>query len=255
MGGAILRCAIGRVVSDAQIIDPASVSEEIRAHSGVSWHASLDELNPSFEPDIVLIAIKPQYIAEILPAYARFKKSVFLSIAAGQTITRISALLGSDSYSIVRSMPNLPASIGGGATVAVANKNVSAAQHEMCDRLLHAVGFVAWVEDENLIDAVTALSGSGPAYVFALVEAMTKAGEKLGLPTDMAMQLARQTIIGSAALLAQSDESAEALRKAVTSPGGTTEAALKILLGPQGLNELVDKAMKAAEQRAKELSK
>jgi pyrroline-5-carboxylate reductase len=137
-------------------------------------------------------------------------------------------------------------------SVATANKNVSSAQRAMCDALLTSVGKTAWVEDESLIDAVTALSGSGPAYVFALCEAMAMAGKALGLTQAMAEQLARQTIIGSGALLAQSADSAESLRKNVTSPGGTTEAALKTLL--PALPDIMVHAMQAAAQRAKELS-
>jgi pyrroline-5-carboxylate reductase len=151
-------------------------------------------------------------------------------------------------------MPNLAASIGQGMSVAVANKNVSAEQHALCDKFLCAVGKTAWIEDEGLMDAVTALSGSGLAYVFALCEAMARAGESLGITPALASQLAQQTIIGSGALLAQSHESAEALRATVTSPGGTTEAALKQLIGPNGLYELMLKAMTAAAMRSKELA-
>jgi pyrroline-5-carboxylate reductase len=178
---------------------------------------------------------------------------VFLSIAAGITIRRLQELLGS-GQAVIRAMPNLPASIGKGISVAITNKQISAGQRTLADRLLKTIGETAWVEDEKLIDAVTALSGSGPAYVFALCEAMAKAGESLGLPKDLAARLARTTVIGSGTLLEQSSETAEALRRAVTSPGGTTEAALKHLLAAGGLQDLMLKAMTTAAERAKDLA-
>lgn len=247
MGGALLQrvATLGR----AYVVDPAPAPAQLK--SLATWLPAPDKLEKDFKPDIVILTVKPQHMAEALPAYARFKSSVFLSIAAGQSIKRLGELLGGDNFAIARAMPNLPASVGAGATVASANKNVTAAQRALCDKILGAVGSVHWVEDENLLDAVTALSGSGPAYFFALAEAMTKAGVALGLPKELATQLARQTLIGSGALLAQSPETLEALRAAVTSPGGTTEAALKHL---GRLDELLLKAIKAAAARAKELS-
>ncbi len=191
----------------------------------VSWIASPDKLDSAFVPDIILIAVKPQNMAEVLPIYARFNKALFVSIAAGITLERLQRLLG-DAQVIVRVMPNLPASVGKGVSVAIANKNVSTAQRALADNFLKTVGEMACTKDENLLDAVTALSGNGPAYVFALCEAMQAAGEKMGLPADLASKLAHGTIIGSGALLAQSSETNEALLSAVNSPGGTTEAAL-----------------------------
>lgn len=252
MGGALLE----RIAANAQttVIEPAKPAARLASLPDVTWLTSPGQIDAQFTPDIVIIAIKPQHMAEVLPAYGKFRHSVFLSIAAGQTLARLTALLGGDDYSIVRAMPNLPASIGQGIAVMVANKNVTSAQRALCDQGLKAVGAVAWIEDENLLDAVTALSGSGPAYVFALVEAMAQAGEILGLPPALAAQLARQTVIGSGGLLAQSPDSAAELRASVTSPGGTTEAALKNLLAANGLPELMLKAMQAAAKRSKELS-
>jgi pyrroline-5-carboxylate reductase len=190
-----------------------------------------------------------------LPAYARFKDCVFLSIAAGIPLAKLESLLGSDTCAVVRSMPNLPASVGQGATAAIANRRVSPTQRALSDALLSAVGETVWIEDESLIDIITALNANGPAYVFALCEAMARAGVALGLPSDMAIKLARQTVIGSGAILAQSSESAEVLRAAVTSPGGTTEASLKHLCATSnGIAALLLKAMSAGVDRAKEFS-
>jgi pyrroline-5-carboxylate reductase len=252
MGGALLQ----RVAAEAQscVVDPALPPEHLKSLPGVTWLPAPDKIDAQFKPDIVIIAIKPQHVAEVLPSYSRFRDSVFLSIAAGQTLNRVEMALGSSNYAVARAMPNLPASIGQGAAVAVANKNVNPAQRALCDKILKAVGTVEWVQDEDLLDAVTALSGSGPAYVFALTEALAKGGEALGLPQALAAKLARQTVIGSGGLLAETNTSATDLRVAVTSPAGTTEAALKILLAPGSLPELMLKAMQAAAKRAKELS-
>jgi len=252
MGGVLLQRMAGEV--EAYVVDPAPPSSKLTILAGVNWLASPDKIDPGFAPDIVVFAIKPQYAAQVLPAYKRFETSVFLSIMAGTTLGRIAELLGNKNFDIVRSMPNLPANIGQGISVAVPNKNVNSAQRALCDKLLGAFGAVVWTGDENLLNPVTALSGSGPAYVFALIEAMAAAGEKLGLPQALAQQLARQTVIGSGLLLAQSKESPETLRAAVTSPAGTTEAALKQLLAAGGLHDLMLKTMKAAAERAKELA-
>ncbi len=206
-------------------------------------------------PELVVFAVKPQQMAEVLPAYKRFAGSAtFLSIAAGKTIAGFEAALGHQA-AIVRCMPNTPAAIGKGITVAVANKNVTNAGKALADKALRAGGMVEWVEDENLLDAVTALSGSGPAYVFHLVEAMAKAGAAMGLEPALAMKLARQTVIGSGHLLEQSPhEPAGKLREAVTSPGGTTAAALAVLMGDEKLQKLMTEALKAAQARGRELA-
>jgi len=249
MGAALLT----RVAAEADtcVIDPAKPAH---LPSAVKWHSTPAEINSQFTPDIIVIAVKPQHMANALPVYGKYQNSVFLSIAAGQTLARLSSLLGGGHYAIVRAMPNLPASIGQGISVAVANHSAKAPQRALCETILKSVGLMAWTDSENLLDAVTALSGSGPAYVFALTEAMAKAGEALGLPPELAVQLARQTVVGSGALLAQSKESVADLRVAVTSPGGTTEAALKQLLTQNGLPDLMLKTMQAAAKRAKELS-
>ena len=172
---------------------------------------------------------------------------------AGKTIADIAAHLAPGT-AIVRAMPNTPAAVGRGITVAVANGEVREPQRSAADALLRAVGRVEWVSDEGLIDAVTAVSGSGPAYVFHLVEAMAEAGAAAGLPADLAMRLARATVEGAGELLHRSDDTAARLRENVTSPGGTTAAALEILRGEGGLTPLVTRAVAAAKRRAAELS-
>lgn len=252
MGSAILLRAAPKF--DTCVVEPSPPPSNLTSLGNIIWVSSPERIDPAFRPDIILLAIKPQHMASTLPAYARYKTSVFLSIAAGFSLASIETSLAS-SFAVVRSMPNLPASIGEGMTVAVANKNVTSEQRSLCDIILKAVGETAWVEEEHLIDAATALSGSGPAYVFALCEVMAKAGESLGFSSNLSAKLARQTLIGSGHLLDQSPQSAEDLRKAVTSPGGTTEAALKELLASNGLQELIQKTMNAALHRAKELAK
>ncbi|MDR3425376.1 MAG: pyrroline-5-carboxylate reductase [Alphaproteobacteria bacterium] len=253
MGSALLRGTAQRA-EQIVVVKPTPVADEFKSASNVLWVSSAAEIAPAFQPDAVILAIKPQNMAVILPLYARYASSVFLSIAAGQTLHRLASLLQNDTQPIVRAMPNLPASIGKGISVAVVNAAVTKEQRDLCDGILRAAGDVAWVSDETLIDPVTALSGSGPAYVFALVEVMAEAGAKLGLPADLAQKLARQTVIGSGALLEQTTESAATLRQAVTSPGGTTAAALKLLLNEKALPALMFLAMEAATKRAKELS-
>jgi pyrroline-5-carboxylate reductase len=178
---------------------------------------------------------------------------VFLSIAAGKPIAFFESALGAES-AIVRSMPNTPAAVGAGITAACANRHVSAVQRALCQRLLEAVGDVVWVDDEAQMDAVTAVSGSGPAYVFLLIECLTEAGVAEGLPPDVAEKLARTTVIGSGALAKGAPEAATQLRKNVTSPGGTTEAALKVLMSEDGMGKLMRRAIRAATARSKELA-
>jgi pyrroline-5-carboxylate reductase len=203
--------------------------------------------------DLVIFAVKPQVLEAIVPAYARFKPATFLSIAAGKTLATFTKLLGSDA-AVVRAMPNTPAAIGQGISVLVASSNVTPQGKQLAETALKGGGAVEWVGDESLMDAVTALSGSGPAYVFLLVEVLAKAGEKMGLAPDLAMKLARQTVVGSGHLLQQSPQPAAELRAAVTSPGGTTAAALEVLGQNQALLELFTKALSAAQLRGQQLA-
>jgi pyrroline-5-carboxylate reductase len=208
-----------------------------------------------FTPDIVVLAVKPQTMNDVLPGLRRFvgASTTFLSIAAGKTIGYFRAGLG-DAARIVRAMPNTPAAVRCGVTVCVSGPGVDDAAKARCGTLLSAVSEVLWTADEGLMDAVTAVSGSGPAYVFLLVEAMAEAGVKAGLPADMAMTLARATVAGSGELLRRSSEPAAQLRINVTSPGGTTAEALKVLMSDIGMQPLFDSAIAAATRRSKELA-
>ena len=203
----------------------------------------------------IVLAIKPQLLDQAAPNIAPWldSDSLLISILAGKTIADLAARL--PARNIVRAMPNTPAAIGRGITGAFANSHVTRAQHDMAQKLLSGVGAVEWVGSEQAIDAVTAISGSGPAYVFLLVEALAQGGEALGLPGDLAMRLARATVEGAGELLHRAPEfSAETLRKNVTSPGGTTQAALDVLMARDGLAALMARATAAAAKRAEELA-
>ena len=203
----------------------------------------------------VVVAVKPQTAPEAVPPLARYtdKTTLVLSIMAGRTIGFLEKSLPLGT-AIVRAMPNTPAAIGRGISVVVANGKVSARQRKQASDLLAAIGKVEWISDEALMDAVTALSGSGPAYLFLLAEAMTKAGIAAGLPADLAAKLARETVTGSAELLHRSDLDVAALRQNVTSPGGTTAAALEVLMGPGGFDELLTRADETATHRSHTLA-
>lgn len=256
MGGAMLRgwLAQGVAAQTVAVVDPVA-----EVPTGVTRFARSEDLPPETSADVVVLAVKPQMMEQTLPAYralAASGRTLFLSVAAGKTISYFQDRLSAGSgVPVVRAMPNTPAAIGQGMTVLTAGAGVSAAQRATCQKLMEATGQVAWLEDEALMDAVTAVSGSGPAYVFHLVEAMAQAGAAMGLPEDLALMLARQTVVGSGALLQQSPESAAQLRQNVTSPGGTTAAALGVLMEPTaGLPPLMEKAIQAAVQRGKELA-
>jgi pyrroline-5-carboxylate reductase len=204
--------------------------------------------------DVIVLAVKPQMMDDVTTALKPFvkKDALILSIAAGRTIKSFEKKFGKQQP-VIRAMPNLPASIGKGMTVAAANKNAKPAQKKIAAQLLETSGKFEWAKSENLIDAVTAVSGSGPAYVFLLIETLTKAAESAGLSKSMAATLARQTVIGSAALAEASKEDAATLRKNVTSKKGTTDAALKILMNGE-MQKIFDRAILAAKKRSKQLS-
>ncbi|MCK9914521.1 pyrroline-5-carboxylate reductase [Microbacteriaceae bacterium K1510] len=203
----------------------------------------------------IVIAVKPQIAPDAVPPLGLHvgKGTLVVSIMAGRTLAFLEDNLPQGT-AIVRAMPNTPAAIGRGITVAVANKNVSRSQRKLASDLLAAIGTVEWVDDERLMDAVTAVSGSGPAYVFLLAEAMTQAGIAAGLPSALAAKLARETVAGSGELLHRSLLDAATLRQNVTSPGGTTAAALDVLMGPGGFDTLLTKAIAAATRRGRELA-
>ena len=238
-------------ISKFSVIDPNAPHHL----SSVDYFADLASLPSDYRPDTIVFAVKPQSLEKILPDYAkRFgNHPLYISIAAGKTLSFFSTHLGEHAH-IVRAMPNTPATVGQGVTVLCASKIVSASLRSIATQIMQATGHVEWLEDELLMDAVTAVSGSGPAYVFLFLEALTKAGVAQGLPEKLARQLAIKTLSGSSALAQQSTESLETLRKNVTSPGGTTEAALSVLMKEDMLEKLIGDAVKKATQRSKELS-
>jgi pyrroline-5-carboxylate reductase len=253
MGGAMLAGWIARGLSPKKIV----VLEPKPAPSVKALTRKGLILNPAKLPkDIaaIVVAIKPQAAPDILPQIAPAAgKAMIVSIMAGRTIGFLESMV-SRSSPVVRAMPNLPASVGRGITVAAPNDNVSRAQRAFATGLLAAVGAVEWVEDEKLMDAVTATSGSGPAYVFLLAETMTRAAVAAGLPANLAARLVRETIAGAGELLRQSPLDAATLRKNVTSPGGTTAAALAVLMGPGDLEAVMERAVAAATRRSRELA-
>jgi len=256
MGGALLSGWLARGLAPDRIVvaDPAPSPESraLIAEHGVVI-APLDAAESPFET--IVLAVKPQGMGPVLKGVAPLASdgTLTLSIAAGTTLGTIGAVLG-PGRAMVRAMPNTPAAIGRGVSVLCPNPSVVPAQREAAEALLSAVGRVAWIEDEGLMDAVTAVSGSGPAYVFLLAECLAEAGRKAGLPPELAELLARETVAGSGALLGASNEPPATLRENVTSPGGTTAAALELLMGEEGLGPLLARAVEAAARRSRELS-
>jgi pyrroline-5-carboxylate reductase len=202
----------------------------------------------------IVIAVKPQIADQVLPALAPMAgaSTLVVSIMAGRTLQFLSGAL-KDAGAFVRAMPNTPAAIGRGITVAVP-LHANEIQRDLAHALLSATGTVEWVEDERLMDAVTAVSGSGPAYVFLLAEVLAQAGAAVGLPRPLAEKLARETVAGSGELLHRSALDAATLRENVTSPGGTTAAALEVLMSDSGLAALMNKAIAAATERSRRLA-
>jgi len=254
MGGALLRAWLDQGYDPRKInvIEP-NPSQDLIALAqaqGFSLQA------PSRPPEILVLAIKPQSLDEAAAGLASFVSpgTLLVSVLAGKTIANLSAKLPQAS-AIVRAMPNLPVSVGRGITALAANAAATTAQREAAEALLAASGGVEWLASEDLIDAATAVSGSGPAYVFYLSECLAKAGADLGLPEDVAARLARATVEGSGELLFRRPGNTPAeLRESVTSRGGTTAAALEVLMAPDGLAPLIARAVQAAKQRAGQLS-
>ena len=257
MGAALLSGWLGRGLEAHDIIvqEPnlAGETANLIAEHGIKASAHLDAL--PLPPSVIVVAVKPQVVDAVFPSLAKLAgpHTVVMSIAAGKSIASFERHLAQGA-AVVRAMPNTPAAISRGISGAVANAHVNAKQKNLCQNLLAAVGDVVWLDDESLIDAVTAVSGSGPAYVFLLTEALAKAGAAAGLDAATAMQLARATVSGAGELLRQSASDAATLRQNVTSPGGTTAAALSVLMrGGNGLEELMKEAVLAAEKRSREL--
>jgi pyrroline-5-carboxylate reductase len=234
------------------VIEPYP-SDEIKALAarGVRLNPALSDLG---SVAALVVAVKPQMFREAGPPLRSIAGSstLVVSIMAGITIASITEVCGG---SVVRAMPNTPAAIGRGITVAVAADNVSAAQRAVADALLRSIGSVEWTSEESLMDAVTAVSGSGPAYVFLLAEELARAGVEAGLPPDLADKLARETVAGSGELLHRSELDSATLRQNVSSPGGTTVAALEVLMGEGGMQSLMTRAVAAATKRSRDLAK
>ena len=257
MGTALLSGWLGRGLEARNVIiqEPNLTGEAAKLVSEHGITAVPTILALPSPPSVILVAVKPQAMDSVLPALARLvgPATVVMSIAAGKSIASFERALPKGT-AVVRAMPNTPAAIGRGISGAVANAETTAAQKQVCEDLLGAVGDVVWLEDEALIDAVTAVSGSGPAYVFLLTEALASAGKAAGLDAATAMQLARATVSGAGELLRQSASDPATLRQNVTSPGGTTAAALAILMREgNGLDELMTEAVLAAQKRGREL--
>ncbi len=251
MGGAMLAGWRERGLAPSVVVDPALPP---LSGPGVQVVSGVAELPSDFRPAAVVLAVKPQQADGVVPGLALLiRGAVVLSIMAGTTTRRIGGMLGTQA-AVVRAMPNTPAAIRRGITVAFRGPGVDDTQAALCDALLAAIGEVAWVEDEGMLDAVTAVSGSGPAYVFLLAELLQRAAEEQGIPPALARQMARATVAGSGALLAASPDNAAALRVAVTSPGGTTQAALAVLMADGAWPALVSTAVDAATRRSRELA-
>ncbi len=256
MGEAMLAGWLERGIArdDVVIVEPYAPQAEAVRRRGVTVIGAAEEVPQAFQPDVVVLAVKPQMMDAAVPALTRYAGTAcYLSIAAGKTLANFARYFG-DAAAVVRAMPNTPAAVGRGITVGCPNARVTPAMRETCADLLAAVGEVGWVDDEGLIDAVTGVSGSGPAYVFHMIEAMAAAGVAQGLPPDLAMRLARATVSGAGELAHRSPETAEQLRKNVTSPNGTTQAALEVLMAEDGLKPLMAKAVAAATRRSRELA-
>jgi len=255
MGQALVRgwLEVGHAASAIRVVDTVPAARAVATELGVEAHEVVR--TDAASTDVVVLAVKPDQLASVLPSCAPFaaRGAVVLSIAAGKTIAEIAAGLG-EASAVVRAMPNTPAAVGQGMTALVANARVSAAQRVLCGELLAAVGAVAWLDDETHMDAVTAISGSGPAYVFLLIECLEQAALDLGLDAALAKQLALATVAGAGSYAVAAKEAPAELRRRVTSPNGTTQAALDVLLAKPGMRELMARATRAAAKRSRELA-
>ena len=258
MGGSLLEGWVeqGFEIADLAVIEPNAKVIAKFAARGILVVENMASLPKDFRPSVIVFAVKPQVMGEVVPSYAKLNTidTVFMSIAAGKTISEFEKGLGAGA-AIVRAMPNTPAAIGMSMTVAYASTNCQPNQIKTSENLLKAIGKVSWILQEDLMDAVTAISGSGPAYVFLLIEALSAAGINAGLPSELAFRLANETVRGAGELATVSIEPPEQLRINVTSPGGTTEAALDVLMAKNGLSQLVEHAVLAATKRSQELAR
>jgi pyrroline-5-carboxylate reductase len=257
MGAALLEglLAQGLLPADVRVQEPYPTLDLIHFlnRHGIQPEPVIEALDRP--PGVILAAVKPQVMDEVFPSLARLSgpETIVVSIAAGRSIASFERHLA-PGRAVVRAMPNTPAQVGRGITACCANGATSERQRQITTHLMESVGEVVWLEDESLMDAVTAVSGSGPAYVFFLVECLAAAGREQGLADDLAQQLARATVSGAGELLHRSALSASTLRANVTSPGGTTAAALEVLMDDSGLSQLMRRAVDAAVRRSRELS-
>ncbi len=258
MGTALLRGWLehGLAREDVIVVEPAAAARSsLTEELGVEAVAGPEEIGGDFRCRAAVFAVKPQMMADVLPVYAErmTAETLVISIAAGTSVERFEHAFG-DNTPIVRAMPNTPAAIGQGVTALFANPRADSEQRDLAETLMAAVGAVHWIDDEALMHPITAMSGGGPAYVFLLIETLAKAAIANGLPEELAWPMARATVVGSGALASTSEEPAATLRRNVTSPGGTTEAALKVLMAANGIQPLFDHAMTAATHRSEELA-
>ena len=241
---------------DFYVVEPTDALRQRAADAGARVYEKAEDLPTDLVPALCFLAVKPQVMDRVAPAYAGFAGGpvTFVSVAAGVTMATLSTLLPGPTP-LIRCMPNTPAAIGLGMLVSCANDHVSNESRDLADRLLATSGTSAWIDREDLMDAVTAISGSGPAYVFHFIECLAEAGAKLGLPADLSLTLAIQTAMGAGRLAADSDTPPDTLRQQVTSPGGTTAAALAVFMEDDALRKLTKTAATAARDRGVELGK
>lgn len=248
MGGALLKSWQSHsdsLLYEFKVIDPTNDA----------YLKGIEDLPLNYSPNVIVFAVKPQVLPSVIEQYKVFSnlKCVFISIAAGMGLDFFHQVLGGKE-AVIRAMPNLPVTVGQGMTALIARNHVTSVEKEIAEKLFSTAGKVLWVEEEPLIDVVTALSGSGPAYFFRFVESLAQASQKMGLPPETALLLARQTAIGAGKMLEQLPDTVEGLRKKVTSPGGTTAAGLDVFNQDQALDPLIERVIEAALLRARELN-
>lgn len=241
---------------DILVIDPSPDNLEKAAKLGCRVISSPLLIDEVYQPDVIVLAVKPQVMEDVIPTYKKFsdKGALIITIAAGTRVALYEKYFGKKA-AIIRTMPNTPAAIRRGMMVSYANENVTHEQKSICDILMNAIGTTAWIEDEATMDAVIGLSGSGPAYIFHMIEAMIEAGMKAGLTEKMATLLAKTTVAGAGELALASTENVVQLRKNVTSPKGTTAAGLEVLMAKDGLTDLMIRTVDAGKKRSIELGK
>lgn len=257
MGFAMLKGWLGKMADlTVHVVEPDKALASRARAAGAIAVADAGDLPGDLQPELVFLAVKPQVMGEVVPDHARFAggASTFVSVAAGTTIATLAHHLPGPTP-IIRCMPNTPAAIGAGMMVCCANAHVADRPRNLVETLLSTSGLVDWIEEESLMDAVTAISGSGPAYVFHMIECLTAAGVALGLPEELSAKMAMQTVMGAGRLAAEAEDPPSRLREQVTSPGGTTAAALSVLMGEDRLKRLIEEAARAARDRGAELSR